>query len=142
MRPRTSQPRSIGHLIGSVLLLLGMAAMHHLVVSGCGAAVVEHVPVAAGVPATGHVIEHSGPEASEPSRGTHEADKPSGTGSPVDHSGAALCLAVVVSAWLLTPLLRFRRVARVTPSFLQAPTAVAAVPPRPPDLNLLSVCRT
>lgn len=142
MRPRTSQPRSIGHLIGSVLLLLGMAAMHHLVVSGCGAAVVDHAPLSAAEHATGHVMEHTGPEAPVPSHGTHEAGETSGTGSPVDHSGAVLCLAVVVSAWLLTPLLRFRRVARVTPSFLQEPTPVAAVPPRPPDLNLLSVCRT
>lgn len=142
MRARTSQPRSIGHLIGSVLLLVGMASMHHLVVSGCGAAVVDHASLAHASHATADVVEHPHLEVSDTSHGTHGEGETSGTGSPVDHSGAALCLAVIVGAWLLTPLLRFRRVARVTPSALHESTAVGALQPRPPDLHLLSVCRT
>lgn len=139
MRPTTSQPRSIGHLIGSVLLLIGMAAMHHLVVSGCGSVVVDQAAVGTSV----HVIEQPGPDAGDHSHGKHDADETSGTGTPVDHSGAALCLAVVVSVWLLTPLLRFRRVRRDVVTELRPPSDVSwDDPPRPPDLSLLSVSRT
>lgn len=142
MRPRTSQPRSISHLIGSVLLLLGMAAMHHLVTTGCVAVMVDHASLGSDVHATDHVVD-------EPASGVpgevHDvlgANEMSDTGAPVDHAGAALCLAVIVGAWLLTPLLRYRRVPRAMPSLLREPATMVAVPPRPPDLSLLSVRRT
>lgn len=138
VRSRTSLPCSVSHLIGSMLLLLGIAAMHHLVVSGCVTAVVHQAAVHAG----GHGWDAGPIAAKDEPRQESAPGGPSGTGAPVDHSGAALCLAVLVSAWLLTPLLRYRRALRGAESVLRAPPPVVAAPPRPPDLVVLSVSRT
>lgn len=132
----------MGRLIGSVLLLLGMAAMHHLAVSGCGSVMVDHASPGVAAHAAVHLIEHPDSGVAGETQDPRDDGETSGTGTPVDHSGAALCLAVIVSAWLLTPLLRFRRVPSALSSPLRKPPTMVAVLSRPPDLSLLSVSRT
>jgi hypothetical protein len=123
------------------LVALGLVGMHHLVVAAChhGATHGDHAAVVSmdSVVDRG-VVDH----------GTHDqmppADAPEPDGAPGGLVGAAAtCLAIllmVVGVVLPHLLARLRRWQAMRLSAAEPP--MAALPPRPPDLTLLSVSRT
>ena len=119
---------TLGRVLACALLVIGIAVMHHLVVTGCSTAT------------SGHEQAHSAhlPDSSP-------AVTVDGLGeAPVDDApAAALCLAVILAGWLVTPFVRVWRVCRETDIGERASArAVVGVPAWPPDLVFLSVSRT
>lgn len=121
---------TLGRVISCALLVVGIAVMHHVVVTGCS--------TVAGDSSHGH-------SAHMPDQSTAAMPSEDGLGEvpPADAPAAAICLAVMLGGWVLVPLVRAWRVRRdAEPSALALDPAVVDVPPHPPDLVLLSVSRT
>lgn len=139
-RVERAEGSTLGRVIACALLVLGIAAMHHVVVTGC----------AAFVSAQGHAHSVHVPDPSadapadaivDPVAGQHVdglGDAPQG-----EMPAAAICLAILLGGWLLTPLIRAWRMRRgVEPFGRTHDRPVVDVPARPPDLVSLSISRT
>lgn len=125
--PRVFEP-GLGRLVGSVLLVLGIALMHHVVVTTCSSAI--------GGQAHGHAVQMDSTTAPA-------LDGISQGALPEPAPAAALCLAVMLVGWFLAPVVReWRRRRDADASEPTRRARVSGAPPHPPDLAVLSVCRT
>lgn len=134
---RSAQRPGLGRLLASAMVVLGIALMHHIVITGCSTLSPSvdhaHAPVAmedvstpAATPTTASTTPVEGIEALEPPGG----------------SAAAVCLAILLGAWLAAPIVRAWRARRgSTVAELTQTSPVGGVLPRPPDLAELSVRR-
>ncbi len=125
---RSAQRPGLGHLIASALMVLGIALMHHVVVTGCSAlgASPDHSHAAA------EVADMTASPATD-------AGSAGSSGAP----SAALCLAVLLGAWLAAPIVRAWRARRSDTIHERTEASrVVGVLAHPPDLAELSVRRT
>lgn len=138
MRDRPAAPRA-ARLLAALVLVVGVAAMHHLVASGCLSMQQAH----SADHAVAHAVDVSPGVVPAPSVSDASSREAATDAVPVDHSGAAVCLAVLVLLWSAAPVLRWwrgRRDSHRLPG--QAAAVVALLRGRPPDLAQLSVSRT
>lgn len=128
VRTRVAEGSALGRVIACALLVTGIAVMHHLVVTGCSTAISGHEQA--------HDVHLPESSPAAPVDGVGEA--------PTDDApAAALCLAVILGGWLITPFMRAWRVRRETAAHEGAACRdVVGVLARPPDLASLSVSRT
>ncbi len=118
----------LGRVFACALLVIGVAVMHHLVVTGCASAASDQ----------GHAHAAHLPESSPAATVDGAGEAPS-----EDAPAAAVCLAVMLGGWLIAPLVRAWRMRRETDPFSSNDDrAIVDVPARPPDLASLSVSRT
>lgn len=137
MRDRTPAPRVV-RLLATLVLVVGVAAMHHLVASGCTSMQPAHSPDHA----VAHTIEVS-PVVVVASSGSDASSRDAATGAvSVEHSGDAVCLAVIVLLWSVAPLLRWWRGRGEDQLHSHARGTAILLVDRPPDLIQLSVSRT
>ena len=129
---------TLGRVISCALLIIGIAVMHHVVVTGCS--------TLAGSAGQGHAAQghasHAPASIDAPSADAAVAD---GLGEvpPAQSPAAAICLAIILGGWLMVPLVRAWRIRRDTEQTAHPrDRAIVDIPARPPDLVLLSVSRT
>lgn len=129
---------ALGRVIAAVLLVVGIAAMHHLVVTGCAASPAGHEGIHAS-----HDESVTGLDPAPPAfADAQEVAVPSGASEPSEGHGAAACLAVLLTLWVMAPLVRYLRRRRVTHMSGLHRCDAAPAQVRPPDLHSLSVSRT
>jgi len=133
VRARLLDHPGMARLLAALLLVVGVAAMHHLVASGCLSGPTTHDGV--------HAV-HAGAEGAESADSPVEHVTSSGA-TDVHPAGAAVCLAVLVLLWSAAPVLRWWRDRRDSHRLRGQSGATVALPMgRPPDLVQLSVSRT
>lgn len=135
MTPAPPVTGRMGRIIASLMIVIGIATMHHLVVSGCSAL--------ADGPSTPHgVAEAANDDAGaygESGGGSHhDSSSPSG-----DVDLGDVCAGLITALWLLIPLVRSWWIRRhdIAGGFPRlTDTRESAF--RPPDRDLLSISRT
>ena len=129
---------TLGRVISCALLIIGIAVMHHVVVTGCSTLVGSAGP--------SHAVQgHASHAPASIDASSADAAVADGLGEvpPAQSPAAAICLAIILGGWLMVPLARAWRIRRDTePTEHPRDRAIVDVPARPPDLVLLSVSRT
>ena len=124
---------TLGRIVACALLVVGIAVMHHVVVTGCST-----LTSSAGHGHASHV-----PVSTDASSADAAVADGLGEVPPAQSPAAAICLAIILGGWLMVPLVRAWRTRRDSePAKHPRDRAVVNVPARPPDLVLLSVSRT
>lgn len=130
--PRESQTAGqLARLVAAVFLIAGIAAMHHLVLSGCSAAMAQ--------PAAAHELSND-PHLEQ---GQPASETDHGSSTPSDDAERQMaCLGLLIGLWLMTPMARSWRLRRSADEHgTGSSTAASVTPSRPPDRILLSVNR-
>ena len=134
---------TLGRVIACALLVIGIAVMHHVVVTGCSTLTSS---AGQGHAAQGHAAQdHVSHAPASLDASSADAAVADGLGEvpPAQSPAAAICLAIVLGGWLMVPLVRAWRIRRDTEQTSHTrDRAIVDIPARPPDLVLLSVSRT
>jgi len=124
---------TLGRVVACALLIIGIAVMHHVVVTGCST-----MPSSAGHGHASHV-----PASTDASSADAAVANGLGEVPPAQSPAATICLAIILGGWLMVPMVRAWRIRRdAEPTEHPRDRAAVDIPARPPDLVLLSVSRT